>query len=75
MRGDRLHGERGMDGDARHVTQLRLPAGLLFHQLVVRARLHAMRRRQHQVRRDQGAAAEVAARTDNGDDGAPDAFG
>ena len=47
----------------------------IFEEFVDRAGLHAMRRRQHQVGRDQAAGAEGAARADNGDDGAADALG
>jgi hypothetical protein len=50
-----------VNADVSHVLQLRLPVGAVFDDLVDRARLHAMRRRQYQLCRDQGAAAEIAA--------------
>ena len=49
--------------------------GAIFDDLVDRAGLHAMRHRQHQPRCNQGAGAEIAARADDGDDGAADALG
>ena len=63
-----------MNGDALDVLQRRLPVRAIFDDLVVRAGLHAMRRRQHQFRRDQRAGAEIAARADDGDDRARHAF-
>ena len=75
MRRHRLHAESGMDRDVLDVLQLRLPVRAVFDDLVGRAGLHAMRRRQHQLRRDQRAGAEIAARADDGDDGAADAVG
>ena len=52
----------------------RLAVRAIFDDLVIRAGLHAMRRRQHDFWRDQRAGAEIAARADDGDDGAADAF-
>ncbi len=71
----RLHIERGMDRHAVDILQLRLPVRAIFDDLVDRAGLHAMRRRQHQFWCNQGASAEIAARADDGDDGAADALG
>ena len=53
-----------MRGDARDVAQLRL-ASLELDDLVVGARQHAMRGREHQVARECRAAAEISARTDD----------
>src|SRR6266700_3040730 len=75
MRRHRLHVERGMNRHIFHVLQLRLPVGAVFDDLVGRPRLHAMRRRQYQPLCDQCTGAEIAARADNGDNGAADAFG
>ena len=75
MRQHRLHVEAGMNGDALDVLQRRLPVRAIFDDLVIGAGLHAMRRGQHEFRRDQRAGAEIAARADDGDDGAGDAFG
>ncbi len=70
-----MHVEGGVNGDSSHISQQRLVVGAGFDDLVVRAGLHAMRRSQHQFRRDQRTGAEIAARADNGDDGAADARG
>ena len=71
----RLHIEGGMNADVFHVPQLRLLVGAIFDDFVDRAGLHAMRRRQHQSGCDQSAGAEIAARADDGDDGARHAAG
>ena len=70
----RLHVEGGVNGDFFDIPQLRLLVCAIFDDLVDRAGLYAMRRRQHQSGRDQGAGAEIAARADDGDDGASDAL-
>ena len=75
MRQHRLHVEAGMNGDALDILQRRLPVRAIFDDLVVGAGLHAMRRGQHDFRRDHGAGAEIAARTDDGDDRAADTLG
>ena len=75
MRRHRLHIELRVYRDIFHVVQLRLPVRASLDDLVGRTRLYAMRRGQHQAGRDQGAAAEIAARADDGDDGAADAVG
>ena len=64
-----------MNRDAPDVLQLRLPVRAVVDDLVIRARLHAMRRGQHHLWRDQRARAEIAARADDGDDGTADALG
>jgi len=48
MRRYRLHVERGVHGDFSDIPQLRLFVCGIFDDLVDRAGLHAMRRRQHQ---------------------------
>ena len=73
MRQHLSHLEAGMDGDSLDVLQLRHLVRAILQYLVDGAGLDAMRDRQHQGRRDQAAGAEVAARADNGDDGAADA--
>jgi hypothetical protein len=73
----RLHGldvKAGMKGYGFDVLQRRLPVRTIFNDLVIRAGRHAMRRGQHQFRRDQRAGAKIAARTDDGNDRAGDAF-
>ncbi len=75
MRRYRLHVEPGVNGDFSDIPQLRLFVCGIFDDLVDRAGLHAMRRRQHQPGCNQGAGAEIAARADDGDDGAADALG
>jgi len=70
----RPHIEAGVNGNRSHVFQLRLPVCAIFDNLVDRARLHAMRHRHHQFRRNQCAGAEIAAGADDGDDGATDAL-
>ena len=70
-----LHLKAGMGGHAPHIAQLRLPFGVIFHDLVVGAGLHAVRHGQYQARRVQAAGAEIAARADDGDDGTADALG
>src|SRR5436190_4699426 len=75
MRRYRLHVERGVNSDFFDISQLRLPVCTIFDDLVDRAGLHAMRRRQGQSGCNQGAGAEIAARADDGDDGAADALG
>ena len=70
----RQHGcqiEFRMRGDARDVAQLRL-ASLELDDLVVGARQHAMRGREHQVARERRAAAEISARADDQYDRAGD---
>ena len=74
MRQHRLHVEGGMNRDGPDVLQRRLLVRAIFDDLVIRAGLHAMRRRQHQLWRDQRARAEIAARADDGDDRTGDAL-
>jgi len=65
-----------MRRDAAHVEQLRLPLRVIGNDLGGGSRRHAMRGGEHDVRRDQRARAEIAARADNGDDDAAEpAFG
>ena len=71
----RLHVKRRVNTDGYHILKLGLLVGAIFDDLVDRARLHAMRRGQHQLRRDQGAGTKIAPRADDGDDGAADALG
>ena len=75
MRQHRLHAELWMRGDIYDVPQLRLPVGAIFHDLVFGTALHAMRHREHQRGRDQRAGTEIAARANNGDDGAAESLG
>ena len=75
VRRHRLHPESRVDRDVPDVAQLRLPVRAIFDDLVGRPRLHAMRRRQHQLGSDQRAGAKITARADDGDDGARDALG
>jgi hypothetical protein len=63
-----------MNGHAVHVQQPRLLIRAIFDDLVDRAGLYAMRRRQHQLGRDQGAGAEIAAGADDGNDRAADSL-
>ena len=63
-----------MDRDAIDGLQLRLTVGAHLDNPVIRAGLHAMRGRQHDFWRDQRAGAKIAARADDGDNGAADAF-
>jgi hypothetical protein len=74
MRRHRLHPEAGVDDDTLDTLQRRLAAAIL-HKAIVSAGLHAMRRSQHDPWRDHGAGAEIAARPDDGDDGARYALG
>src|SRR4051812_8785227 len=71
----RLHVETRMDRDGADIQQLRLPVGAAVDDLVVRAGLHAVGNGEHQLWRNQGAGTEIAARADDGDDGARDAIG
>jgi hypothetical protein len=74
MRRYRLHVEGGMNGNVFDVSQLRLLVRAIFDNLVDRAGLHAMRRRQHQSGCNQGTGAEIAARSDDRYYRAPDAL-
>src|SRR5436190_10404821 len=53
MRRNRLHAERGVNGDFADISQPRLVVRTIFDDLVDRAGLHAMRGRQHQSGCDQ----------------------
>jgi hypothetical protein len=65
---DRLHVERGVNRHGFDISQPRLLVCAIFDDLVDRAGLHAMRRRQYQPGCNQGAGAEIAAGADDGDD-------
>ncbi len=67
VRQHRIHLEAGMDRDAADDLQRGL-ARAVVDDAVVRAGLHAMRRGEHDFRRNQTAGAEIAARADDGDD-------
>ena len=66
--------ELGMSGDARDVLEHRLPRGVELDQLVVGARQHAVRGREHEIARERDAGAERAVRAGQHDDGASGAF-
>jgi len=68
-----LHIEAGMNRHRPHILQRWLPVRAIFDDLVIRARLHAMRRGQHQPWRNQRPRTEITSRADDGDDRAGDA--
>ncbi|MGY4449474.1 hypothetical protein ACVWZR_004134 [Bradyrhizobium sp. i1.3.1] len=70
-----LHVEVRMDRDGTHIQQLRRTVSAAIDDLVVRAGLHTVGNRQHDLRSDQAAGAEIATRADDGDDRARDTIG
>ena len=63
-----------MCSGALDIEQHRLTLGVEGDDLVGRAGRNAMRCSEHEIGADHRAAAEVSARTDDGDDGSSDAF-